>query len=1221
MKLKSLLVNGFKSFPDARVNFPQGITAVVGPNGVGKSNVVDAVLWVLGEQSTKALRSERMEDVIFNGTESRKPLGMAEVSLVVSDVTSKELESVAGVMDALPGNKELMVTRRLYRDGESEYAINKIPCRLKDIRHLFLEARAGTKGHTVIEQGNIDQLLSGSPQDRRQFIEETAGIGRFQRQKIEALRKLKATQENLLRVRDIIAEVKKQRRTLDRQAREAEQYRQLQAECRTLEIQLLKHDWKGLHQEQTRVQSDLTQLALRESELMAEEARLTAFREETRATLLRDGELVGRTQEELRLVEHGMAQALTSMEVERHRADLFAQQRTQALEERTRLVETSDQAGTTVEELRARVQRSEEEIAHVTGQLKVLETQEHTLGQRRASLQTQADQTRQDVFDLAVERSHVESQLTNLETKKGELLSRIQELDADQARRRQQRIETEGTVAEKKTLLRRIVQDIESGRGRRETTSSALADVEERLREAEERQVQTRTDRAAAESRRQALQAMLQEEFGYREGEEGDQPSLRNVCQGIKEALAERLEVPQEYEVAIEAVLGEHIRAWVVQGVNTIPQALAFLKEQNLGRGTFVTAQTQAASSKRVLDVWTTLQNQEGVVGRAVDLLTPPEDLKELWHRLLGRVVVVESLNDGLALIQDVSCDDLGALLLVTRNGEVIDPRGIVTGGSSGDASGLLQRRREVRSLERTMASIDERVADSERQREAIQKRVSTQKLELHALEASLKESEMQQLIVEKEIAALERTLEDLDEREHARQADRQACHGELAGVEEHRDAAQTRLDEITQEQGERERRLESLTAQLRAVGEETEALSHQLTEMRLTLATYRERSDRARADVARLQEEERARAERLQDLAGQLATIETQTLQSQQEQQRADSVFREFEAKKTTLQRQLATAEERHTQGLQRTQDYERQLADNRKHFTSTRDTRAAADVQLAEIRTRTSTIEDTLTLTYGESAEKGENGVLKAEGERDVQDGNETPQNWRDRIEVIRGRMDRMGPLNLAAVEEHRELEERYQFLSKQEEDLSESIRSLQEIIERLHRTTNRMFKETFEALQEKFGEVFSALFAGGRAELVLVKPNSDEEEEDGDNTVRDPGIDVVAQPPGKRLKNLTMLSGGEKTLTVLALLFASFLIKPSPFCILDEVDAPLDEPNVIRFARFLTQLTPLSQFLVITHNKRTMEVADSLFGVTMEEPGVSKFVSVQVSEFENV
>ena len=259
---------------------------------------------------------------------------------------------------------------------------------------------------------------------------------------------------------------------------------------------------------------------------------------------------------------------------------------------------------------------------------------------------------------------------------------------------------------------------------------------------------------------------------------------------------------------------------------------------------------------------------------------------------------------------------------------------------------------------------------------------------------------------------------------------------------------------------------------------------------------------------------------------------------------------------------------------------------------------------------------MEDTLTLTYGESVEKGMEDV-KTEGDHDAGDGGQTPQDWRDRIEVIRGRMDQVGPLNLAAVEEHRELEERYQFLSKQEEDLSESIRSLQEIIERLNRTTGRMFKETFEALQEKFGEVFSALFAGGQAELVLVKPNS---EEDGEDAGRDPGIDVVAQPPGKRLKNLTMLSGGEKTLTVLALLFASFLIKPSPFCILDEVDAPLDEPNVIRFARFLTQLTPLSQFLVITHNKRTMEVADSLFGVTMEEPGVSKFVSVKVSEFEN-
>ena len=534
MKLKSLLISGFKSFPEARLDFPQGITAVVGPNGVGKSNIVDAILWVLGEQSTKTLRSERMEDVIFNGTESRKPLGMAEVSLVVSDVTSQELEPVAGVLEALPGNKELMVTRRLYRDGESEYSINKIPCRLKDIRGLFLEARAGTKGHTVIEQGNIDQILSGSPQDRRTFIEETAGIGRFKKQKTEALNKLKTTQQNLTRVRDIIAEVQKQLRTLKRQAQQAEHYRTLKEESRALEIRLLKHDFEGLHHQRTHVESELAGLELREAELMAEEARLMASYEEAKSVLLRDGELVGHMQEELRQLEHGIGQALTTMEVERNRADLFDQQRTQALEEQTRLVTVSEQAATNIQSLQEQVQRSEGAMAQVTGQLTELEMEQQQRGERRTALQTQTEQSRQRLFDLAVERSQTESQLTNLDTKQRELLSRLQDIQDDQAHCRQERSNAEEALTEQNVLLQQVTQHLAVDREKHETLSAARLKLEERLQEVDQQRIQEQTNRAAAESRLRALQAVLQEELGYRQGQEETTPPCDGCVRGFR---------------------------------------------------------------------------------------------------------------------------------------------------------------------------------------------------------------------------------------------------------------------------------------------------------------------------------------------------------------------------------------------------------------------------------------------------------------------------------------------------------------------------------------------------------------------------------------------------------------------------------------------------------------------------------------------------------------
>lgn len=1214
MKLKSLLVSGFKSFPEARLDFPQGITAVVGPNGVGKSNIVDAILWVLGEQSTKALRSERMEDVIFNGTESRQPLGMAEVSLVVSDVTNKELESVAGVMEALPGNKEIMVTRRLYRDGESEYSINKIPCRLKDIRGLFLEARAGAKGHTVIEQGNIDHILSGSPQDRRTFIEETAGIGRFKKQKTEALNKLKTTQQNLTRVRDIIAEVQKQLRTLKRQAQQAEHFRKLEEEARTLEIRLLKHDFEGLRQQRTHVETELARLESREAELMAEEARLTASYEEAKASLLQDGELVGHMQEELRQLEHGIGQALTTMEVERNRADLFDQQRTQALEEQTRLVTVIEQASTSIESLEEQVRRSEEDTAQVTGQLTELEMEEQQRVERRTSLQTGTEQRRQRLFDLAVERSQTETRLTNLDAKQRELASRLQDVQDDQTHCRQERSNAEATLAEQTALLQQVTEHLAADREKHETLSAETMELEERLQEVDQQRIQEQTNRAAAESRLRALEAVLHEELGYRQDQEGNDPSLRRVCQGVKEVFAERLTVPQEYEVAIEAALGEHIRAWVVRGVDDVLQALEFVTEHGWGRGTFVTAQPSVSPAP--LESWPALEKVKGVLGRAVDLVSVPEDLRGVLHCLLGRAVLVETLEHGLSAIKRVSQSDLGFLLLVTRTGEVIDPRGVVTGGSSGEASGLLQRRREVQSLEQELDSMSQRIAGFDGQRRTVQERFETNKQQRQTLEASLKESEMKQLVVEQESSALASRLQDLEQRLNANQTELDSCQEELTRVREDESLARTRLEEIAQQHGEEERRLAELTAQLQELDDAIRVLYDRLTETRLTLTTYRERHERARADLDRLQEEDRSRRARQQNLAGQIESLQTQAGQSREERRRADAVFQELDARKTSLQGELREVEERHTNGLARTREYEHGLNENRKQCSSTRDARRDSDVQLAEIRTRMQTIEEALTGTYGESVEATGAGSPQA----DVSQGAEGdgPETWKERLQTIRTRMDRMGALNLAAIDEHRELEERYRFLHEQEEDLSESIRSLQEIIERLNRTTNRMFQQTFEALQEKFGEVFSAFFAGGQAELVLVQPDPEDEEE---KLGLEPGVDIVAQPPGKRLRNLTMLSGGEKALTVLALLFASFLTKPSPFCILDEVDAPLDEPNVVRFARFLPQLTPLSQFLVITHNKRTMEVADSLFGVTMEEPGISKFVSVRIADFETV
>ena len=1218
MQLQSLIVSGFKSFLDAKIDFPKGITAVVGPNGVGKSNVVDAILWVLGEQSTKSLRSERMEDVIFNGTETRKPLGMAEVSLVVTNVTSQELESVAGVFEELPGNKELMITRRLYRDGDSEYFINKIPCRLKDIRLLFLEARAGTKGHTVIEQGNIDQILSGSPQDRRSFIEETAGIGRFKKQKTEALRKLNSTQQNLVRVRDVIGEVQRQLRTLERQARQTEQYGKLQDECRVLEINVLSWDYHELGPERTDIEGRIATYEAQEAGHMAEEANVTATHEQLKADQLRDGQVVGTTQEALRKLEHEMGQALTTLEVERHRIQLYAEQQAQGAEEQTRLGQESTSTVGAIASLHSQLTQAREEAQQAEHTLTRLDVEEQNLVANRSSVHTQVETLRQHILEETVERTQTETRLQYLEARQEDRSLHIQELQKDHEQGEIERSEIMVKLAGLRETLESLTQQVQSTRTQREHVLALLTQLDQQMQKVEQQRVEGKTERAGAESRLAALQAVLQEEFGYKGGTEGEGSSIRQVCHGVKEAVGERLEVPQHIEKAIEAALGEHIRAWVVEGDGDIVQALQFLNDHDLGRGTFIPTQPFGMAEDQPPAWWPELKQQEGVIGRATELVGVPEELKAVLHCLLQRVVVVQSLDQALALVRQRRWANLSGPLFATLTGEIVETSGLVSGCSTGDSSGVLQRRREVRTLESHLTDIAHSLEQAEQRHEELQQHHESAKEQLRTLDESLKESERKVLIAENGIGNAEQHVSDVEEQVQSLTEELASNQEELVSLREESQTCRDRLVQLGHDQKTQETNLGLFMAQLQELEAEATRLYEQLTTARLTMTTLHERRERTQADLDRMQQEEEARQSRLRILAEQVHMLELKAQDSQVAQARAEVLFKEFEQRKDELQIQLQAVEERHHEGMLRVRELEQRLADIRRAFASTREKRAEIEVQLAEVRTRLQTVIDTLTGTYGQSVEELSSQSLAQDDAETSVDIIEGPEAWRERVRIIRTRLERMGPLNLAAIDEHREQEERYQFLTKQETDLSESIQALQEIIDRLSQTTNKMFDETFKAVQEKFGEVFSALFAGGHAELVLAQPEPDEATE---NSYVDPGVDIVAQPPGKRLKNLSMLSGGEKALTVLALLFASFLIKPSPFCILDEVDAPLDEPNVIRFARFLTQLTDLSQFLIITHNKRTMEIADSLFGVTMEEPGVSKFVSVRIGDLQKV
>jgi chromosome segregation protein len=1223
--LKSLEMLGFKSFAEAKIQFPTGITAIVGPNGSGKSNVVDAILWVLGEQSTKTLRSERMEDVIFNGTELRKPLGMSEVSLIIGGLADLRLDVVAGMPSQLGEYQELMITRRLYRNGDSEYLINKTACRLKDIRSVLIETRAGTKGHTVIEQGRIDQILNASPRDRRELIEETAGIVRYKKQKAEALRKLDATQQNLLRVRDIIVEVKKQLNSLERQARQARSFQTLQQEARTAEIELLTRDYRLYRAGLDTVETEAEGLETQEAERLAEQARLDTEHEEARLRITAMGEAISRVREELGEAEHQQAQALSAGQLERSRTELFDQQRTQASHEVTRLAEEQEQADREVDDLRARLAQIDEEMAGQEQHFTTLDRMVQALASQRAAAVAEEERGRLDILNLTVLVANTEQGL-------GQMATRLEEMVQREERAGRERDELERVLAalgdQQEVLVSQRIEvreRITLLTDRRKEIQCALEQIMERISQLEQQIAGQSAGLAATDSRLQAIQGVVREEMGYgREGQE-EGTALR-ACEGVQDAVAEWLEIPPGLDRAVEAVLGERVRGWLVDEPAAACRAVEFLKEQELGRGSFIPRQLRwnGQRSEGPQTWWAGIAQEAGVVGRAVDLIRTRDGSQAAVPYFFEGVVLVDRLDVAVSLWNRHQWAAPDGPTLVTLSGEIVDAAGVITGGSSSESEGLLQRRREVLDLEAQRDALSVALQESKQLREESVAQAATWREEEQRTAQALREAELLVLSVQMDETGVDHQRVELRRRADILTDDLRTCGQERLRLEQELASGRGQLTQWIAEKSGQETTLMQARARLGDIERDMSARQQQLTEARLMLENLRSRREHGQTDLDRLLQEQLAAGSRVAALKDQLSTLTAAIEQSRQESARQESLCQEYGVTVHRIKSELVTAQERQAEEMTLIQKFEQGLAETRHALTAIRDSRMAVEVRRAEIRTHLSTLEGTLTGTY-----QMDTALLVAAGpvsaQTDGGDGAEKTNRFADtateelqeQLRKVRERLDRMGPINLAAIDEHRELEERYGFLTAQEQDLSNSIGSLKEIIQRINRTTKEMFISTFNELQQKFGEVFTQFFPGGRAELQLVEELPEEGAEQG--PAGEPGVDIVAQPPGKRLKSITMLSGGEKTLTAMALLFASFLIRPTPFCILDEIDAPLDEENIGRFTAVLRELSSGAQFLIITHNKRTMAMADSLFGVTMEDPGVSKLISVKLADLQ--
>ncbi len=1171
MKIKRLDIIGFKSFVEkVSLDFRHGITGVVGPNGCGKSNIVDAIRWVMGEQNARHLRGRAMEDIIFGGSESRKPHGMAQVSIVFDN-------SAKICPPAYKDYAEIMVTRRLYRNGDSEYLINKTACRLLDITELFMDTGVGARAYSIIEQGKVGMLVSAKPEERRVLIEEAAGVTKFKARKKTALRKMDATKQNLIRLGDIIAEVRRQLGSLKRQAQRAEQFREYRGEAKRIELCLAGNRFQDVQREiallakQEREQATILarlDARLEDGDLQLEEKQLQVTSVE--AELTQAQEQVFHLASEIQRVENELTLAsrqreyLQSQDLELQ-AELksLAERQTTVTEEQDQLQQEQDSFGDRLETVQQDVEQHEENLRQSLS--------------KEQRLDTQLDTSRRELMELLSEASRLDNRQDEIDRRLVVEQDRGEQLGADsiRAQEQQQRQLEQQQQFRKKAEQLSEQQELSAEQSR--YLQQAQQEKDAQLKEQDGELTKLRQQLEKSRSRQESLQELERSLDGYAEGVR----VLLTEQQRWTQIAADLFKVPPEYEFAVEMALGEKLQAVPVTGADQLDEALRLLQEKQQRATLLLSAVQPSAINFSAGTALRTLVEAKTGKQQQVDLL-------------LAGVFLVDS-------VQEFTSANLSpGILLVDRDGCRLSWRGELTGGAKVvDGAGLLRKKRQ---LEELAGEIDQQ-----------EKAFARQHMEIERLREELLQVEEEQAV-----SASDRHKLELQALELAK--DRQGLDAEVTRSNERLDLIATemeRLEKTTaalrqektelnagrQQSAERQRQLEGQTSKLQ----------EQLAELRQTLDGAREELTERRVALAALQQQQRGLSDTLARLADQRGEMEQRTAQLLQRQLAGSSEQQELLQGDERLRVELNLLLDRREEQQQVSQAVRDRYELQRQQLDEFREQLRGVRSEAEDLRKEVARLQ----LRHHElqvDAEAVRQGVLERYRvdlvEHQVPEATEDElERQQQQLKRLQRRIESLGEVNLMAIDEYREQEERYDFLCQQRDDLNQSLADLQKAISQINRTTRRRFKETFELVNEKFKQVFPRLFRGGQAELRL----TDEDD------LLETGIDIIVQPPGKRLQSVNLLSGGEKALTAVALIFSLFLIKPTPFCVLDEVDAPLDDANIDRFAEMVREMTAQSQFIIITHSKRTMTIVDTMYGVTMQEPGVSKLVSVRINDIQ--
>lgn len=1186
MKLKKLELYGFKSFAQrTEIVFDEGITGIVGPNGSGKSNIGDAVRWVLGEQSAKTLRGASMSDVIFNGTQKRKPLSYCEVSLVFDN------DDHALAMEAA----EVMVTRRVYRNGESEYYLNRTACRLKDVVDLFRDTGIGKEGYSIIGQGRIDEILSRKSEDRRQVFEEAAGIVKFKARKEEADKKLQRTLENLERVDDILDELTKRLKPLEEQSRNARVYLELSTELKNLDLNLFL------------IRSDRARARL--SELESELLTVQTILADTESNLTDKTTRRDETQNRIDQLEEAITKARTElMECAEHvhesqkKLSALQSRRETRSENRQRIVREQEEA----QERLAEIEKDHVRIqADVEKQHSLIADAEQILrATQEAAEKAQAKEKEADaaleaqkaaVIDQMNRLSDVRNDKTRLNTMQGQMETRLTEIE-----------ESSGALQEQEAALREaltaVEKQLETENQHQQQCQEKLAQARQASDEADAAYANLRADvekqsadMQAAASRHNVLTEMTRDMEGYNMAVRRAMTyAKQRGLTGVKGVLAQLMTVPQAYETAIDMALGAAQQNIVTDTEETAKELINYLRQNRLGRATFLPM--SAIRGKTLYGNERNALKLPGCLGVASELVQCAPEYRGIVENLLGRTVIADNLDHGIPIMRAGN----HAFRLVTLEGDVMHSGGSMTGGSAqSKVSNLLSRERELKEL---TAKLQTGRAELDKCRQELTQRQQTAQEKRQKVSDAVNALHQQEIAVAREQARRESVSADLNthlqrmqETEQARVQLHQSLEDirqQLETIEHQRTGAQGDQSAMEQKTIEMQNALVKARAEASAENDRLMVRTLQLSDLRHGLSDLERDEAHAQQDQAQILREQERREQLLHEMdeldaidENDMKREEAESARRQKEQLRQESAAQAIEQRRSQAQSDLRDI-----------------LSDMEKlHEAYNRDSEKLHKTELAKARIEgdqknlQNRIWDTYKLTYAGAEEFRRTPFDEKESDR--------------RAAELQGQIRALGTVNVGAVEEYAETKARVDDLTAQQQDLKRAEMDLRELIERLLIQMRSTFVENFSKMQGYFAETFTRLFGGGHAELKLMDPD-------------DPlncGIEVNAQPPGKKLQLLSLLSGGERALTAIAILFAMLKLKPTPFCILDEIEAALDDANIGYYADYLKEYSKGTQFIVVTHRKGTMERCNSLFGVAMEEQGVSRMVSVSLQDYQ--